>query len=68
MHAEKRANNQCSCIGLKELMGPMGEGCEHFLQLLMGCTHPLVVEGNGQLDSPFASLLRGCPVKIFKTA
>ena len=55
LHAEKRAKSHCNCIGLKQLRGPMGWG-ENFLQSLMGCTHPLVVEGNGCVDFPLASL------------
>ena len=47
LHAEKRAKSHCNFIGLKELMGPIEEGSENFLQPLMGCTHPLVVAGNG---------------------
>ena len=46
VHAEKRAKSHCNRIGLKELMGPMGEK-GNFLQPLVGCTHPLVVEGTG---------------------
>ena len=47
VHAEKRAERHCNCIGLKVLRGPMGGRDENFLQPLMHCTHPLVVEGNG---------------------
>ena len=47
VQAQKRAKSHCSCIGLKELRSHMGEGGENFLQPLMGCTHPLLVEENG---------------------
>ena len=63
VHAEERAKNHCNCIGLKELWGPMEGG--NFLQPLLGCTHSLVVERNGYLDSFLASLLRGSAVKNF---
>ena len=52
---------------LEGAKGPVGMGVENFLQPLLGCTHPLVVEGNGCADSPLASLLRESAVKIFKT-
>ena len=47
VYAEKRAKRHCNCIGLNELRGPLGDGGENFLWTLMGCTQPLVGEGNG---------------------
>ena len=62
LHAEKGAKCHCNCIGLKKLRGPLGWG-ENFLQPLL--SHPLAIEGNGCVDSPLASFLKGSAVNFF---
>ena len=50
VHAEKRGQEQLQLHWLDGAKGPMGDGSENFLQPLLGCTHPLVVEGNGCVE------------------
>ena len=67
VHAEKRVKAIAIALVMKEPRGPMEDGGgKTSLQPLMGCTHSLVVEGNGFVDSLLASLLRESAVNIFK--